>query len=77
MSTVKGPNATEGNDVKELDNQAGAAAYLEVKERTLEDWRYHGRGPAYVRVQGSIRYRKMDVDQWLAANTVEPRKGAA
>lgn len=46
------------------------AAELDVPERTLAQWRYHGRGPAFVRVGRHIRYRRGDVNAWLAANTV-------
>ena len=54
--------------MRELDDQAGVAAYLGVSERTLEDWRYRSRGPRFVRVGANVRYRKTDVDQWLEAN---------
>jgi predicted site-specific integrase-resolvase len=41
---------------------------LSVSERTLEYWRYQGRGPAFVRVGKRVRYRLSDVEAFLAAN---------
>jgi hypothetical protein len=65
------------NDLPEhgLVDQKTLAAYLDRPERTLEDWRLRGRGPAYVRVGQKVRYRVRDVERWLDANTVSP--GAA
>ena len=39
---------------------------LGVPVATLYSWRYHGRGPAAVRVGRHLRYRLSDVDAWLA-----------
>lgn len=38
--------------------------------RTLEGWRRIGRGPSYQRVGRSVRYRKRDVELWLAREGV-------
>lgn len=54
------------------------AAYIDRPEKTLAEWRYRGIGPKYIKVQnGYIRYRRSDVEAWLAAATVEPAAGAA
>jgi Helix-turn-helix domain len=50
-----------------------AAALLRKPERTLRQWRYLGRGPAYVRVGNSIRYRKVDLDDFIANQRVDPQ----
>jgi len=39
---------------------------LRVSVRTLRGWRDRGRGPRATRVEGAIRYRRSDVDRWLA-----------
>lgn len=52
-----------------------AAAYIGKPHRTLEQWRYQGKGPAFVKVGHAVRYRRRDLDAWLDANTVHP--GAA
>lgn len=33
---------------------------------TLEVWRSLGRGPRYLKLGRSVRYRKRDVERWLA-----------
>jgi len=43
--------------------------------RTLEGWRCEGFGPPYLKPRakrGIIRYRLRDLDEWLAAQIVEP-----
>jgi excisionase family DNA binding protein len=59
--------------VKDIDDTAATAAYLNVPARTLEDWRYRGEGPPYVRLGRGVRYRRSDVDKHLAENTVVSR----
>lgn len=47
------------------------AGELKVPPRTLSQWRYLGRGPAYVKVGGRVRYRRSDVEAWMQDNRVE------
>ena len=61
--------------MREVDDTKGTAEYLHTTDRTMEDWRYRRVGPPFVRVGRHIRYRKVDVDAWLASQTVTP--GAA
>jgi excisionase family DNA binding protein len=44
-----------------LDTDA-AAEHLGMKSRTLVAWRERGRGPAYHRVGGRVRYRRDELD---------------
>jgi excisionase family DNA binding protein len=44
-----------------------AAAYLNVKPATLEQWRWNGKGPRYCSLGRSIRYRIADLDVFLGA----------
>ena len=40
-------------------------------ESTLAQWRYLGKGPRYIKLEGGgIRYRESDVASWLDAQTV-------
>jgi predicted site-specific integrase-resolvase len=47
---------------------------LRVSVRTLRGWRDRGRGPRVTRVEGAIRYRRSDVDRWLAEQN-PPKQG--
>lgn len=38
---------------------------LQMPERTLDDWRYRGLGPNFIRVGKRIRYRPAAVEAWL------------
>lgn len=49
-----------------------AANYLKSTEKTLKQWRYAGRGPAYVKRGGRILYLKTDLDTYLAGRRVQP-----
>jgi len=42
-----------------------AAQYLNLKPSTLEVWRCQGRGPRFVRLGRSIRYRVKDLDEFM------------
>ena len=39
--------------------------YLGVPTGTLTNWRYQGRGPAFVRLGRHVRYRGRDIDEWV------------
>jgi predicted site-specific integrase-resolvase len=51
------------------------AELLDVSVRTLEFWRYQGRGPAFIRVGKRIRYRLSDVEAYLQANRQSAEAG--
>ena len=56
--------ATEG-----LMKTEQAAAYLGLSESLLNKLRLTGGGPIFVRLAGrSIRYRRADLDSWVAAS---------
>ena len=64
--------------VEELLTQTDAAEILKIGARSLEQWRYKGIGPKFVRISGrAIRYRQSDIDAWVQANvrqsTSEPQ----
>ncbi|MCU1361272.1 MAG: hypothetical protein JWN99_2561 [Ilumatobacteraceae bacterium] len=46
-----------------------AACVLGVSAGALQDWRYLGRGPAFVRVEGQIRYRLSELVAYIERNT--------
>jgi excisionase family DNA binding protein len=50
-----------------------AAAYLGIKPRSLEVWRCVGRyGIPFIKVGRLVKYRKADLDAFLAARTHTP-----
>lgn len=61
---------------------AAAAQYMTAKELaemigvttdTLYQWRYRGtHGPKYSKLGGFVRYKRSDVDKWIAANERQP-----
>lgn len=45
--------------------------------RTLSQWRYLGRGPRFARFGKHVRYAREDLDEWTAAQVVDPGTTAA
>lgn len=43
----------------------GLAGRLDVTERTLSEWRITGRGPVFIRLGKTVRYRSAAVESWL------------
>ncbi|MFJ6002954.1 helix-turn-helix transcriptional regulator [Arthrobacter sp. NPDC092385] len=41
------------------------AEQLGVTERALSEWRITGRGPAFIRLGKTVRYRSATVESWL------------
>ena len=42
------------------------SAYLGIPKKTIYEWRRLGAGPPAYKVGRHLRYRKSEVDQWLA-----------
>jgi excisionase family DNA binding protein len=61
---------------RELLTPDEAADYLQLSPRLLQQWRYVGRGPRFVKAGHAVRYRRADLDAWLDAHAVTPQ-GAA
>jgi hypothetical protein len=55
---------------EELWTPREVAALLRKSESTLANWRSAGRGPAYLKVEGAVRYRPSVVRKYLTENTV-------
>ncbi len=56
-------------EASDLVDEVGLARRLKVARSTLQNWRYTGRGPRWIKLGRLIRYRVADVDAFLAANT--------
>lgn len=59
-----------------LDEEASSKYLGGVPEGTLRQWRYLGKGPAYVKIGRHVRYRRADLDMFIAAQRVDPSKVA-
>jgi len=46
--------------------QSDLARRWRISPRTLERWRWAGRGPAFIRIGGSVRYRLEDIESFEA-----------
>ena len=53
-------------------SERDAASFLGITQRTLQDWRLNRRGPAYIKRGRRVAYDRDDLEQFLAANRVEP-----
>jgi len=48
---------------------ADLSGETKISQQTLAQWRYFGRGPAYVKLGGHVRYMRSAVDAWRDAST--------
>lgn len=46
------------------------AEYLKVPEETVRSWRHRDTGPRGVRLGKHVRYRRSDVDAWIAERSL-------
>ena len=57
-------------------NDVDAAAYTGFSPWYLREARLQGRGPSYIRIGRTIRYRIADLDEWLAKHVVRTEESA-
>lgn len=51
-------------------NTADAAVYVGLSESTLEKKRHTDGGPKFADLDGAVRYRISDLDEWVAGKVV-------
>ena len=49
-------------------SQKDLAERWALSPRTLEQWRWQGRGPRYLKIGGRVVYRLMDIEAFEAIN---------
>lgn len=49
-----------------------AAKFLRFSRQTLCNWRHTNRGPAYIKLGGSIRYRVTDLVEFIERSRIQP-----
>jgi predicted site-specific integrase-resolvase len=54
---------------QELLTTRQAGEYLHVSPATLATWRSRGKGPAYIRIGGAIRYHIQDLESYLLVHS--------
>ncbi|MFC6090839.1 helix-turn-helix domain-containing protein [Saccharothrix lopnurensis] len=59
------------HELPALATPGQVSEYLGVPVGTLRNWRYRRTGPRFVKVENHVRYRRADVERYLAANTTE------
>ncbi|MCB9973320.1 MAG: DNA-binding protein [Rhodospirillales bacterium] len=65
------PTKTDPDYLDRLIDEKQAARFLGYTIRALQNWRFRGGGPQFIRVsQRSIRYRRRDLIAWANANLV-------
>jgi len=64
----------ENRDLQRLLNEKDASELLGVAQGTLAIWRHHGKGPSYVKVGTSIRYKYLDLLQYIEEATIKINK---
>ena len=45
---------------------------LEIAVQTLRNWRFNNRGPTYLKLGRSVRYKTSDLEEYKEAMTVRP-----
>ena len=58
--------------ISSLIDEREAAKLLSVAPRTLQYWRWAGRGPAFVKIGGAVRYHRRDLDDFVSRGRREP-----
>ncbi len=56
----------------ELLKPVEVSAWLKVTQGTMANWRSMGDGPPYIKVGSLARYRREDVETWLAGRIQTP-----
>ncbi|CAN5440047.1 hypothetical protein BH10ACT2_BH10ACT2_08430 [soil metagenome] len=59
-----------------LIDPTATAELLGVPEKTLAQGRYQHKGPAFIKVGRHVRYRTEDIADFIAVQTVQPRRSA-
>jgi predicted DNA-binding transcriptional regulator AlpA len=55
--------------------QEQLAERWQMSPRTLEQWRWLGKGPRFLKIGSRVLYREEDVDAWEAAQVCQNTSG--
>lgn len=54
----------------DIMNTLEAAQYVRLGKPTLDRFRLTGEGPRFAKLGGAVRYRRADLDDWIASRLV-------
>ncbi len=65
MFETLNPDALADGELIDVDQ---LSAWIKIPHTTLTGWRYRSpeRGPRWIKLEGLIRYRVLDVRRWIA-----------
>lgn len=59
-------NTPPGNESPRYLDEAAVAAIYQISTATVRTWRCLGRGPRFLKIGRSVRYRPEDVHAWAS-----------
>ena len=65
---------SRNHDSRAMLTEHEAADVLTLNVRTLQAWRVKGGGPVFIKLGGSVRYRKSDLDAFIAQGVRRPTR---
>jgi hypothetical protein len=51
-----------------LLNEREAARYMGLRTATLQRWRWAGKGPGFLKIEGAVRYDPKDLAEFISAS---------
>ncbi|WP_327156365.1 DNA-binding protein [Streptomyces tubercidicus] len=75
LTAIRNDASTPPQSPDALLTPAQVSAWTQLDEQTLANARWRRTGPTYIKLgtgrSAPVRYRRLDVEKWLAAQTVE------
>lgn len=56
-------------EARSLLTEVDVAKWLNVSHRTIQNWRWRGGGPAFMKLGNSVRYDPDVIEAWIAARS--------
>lgn len=64
------------NNLNPPVNEHEAARLIGVAVQSLRNWRHQRKGPAYLKISRSVRYRLEDLEDYINSKRVDPERTA-
>lgn len=64
------PDTASTSPFADTRDNVEAAKYLGLSPHTLNAYRVSGNGPRYLKIGSRVRYRRVDLDEWLRERIV-------